>query len=623
MKGKHSVIHRRLGLGKLARCISLGLIGIMSTTSSMASISPRPMEYLNRGLVALERSNDVYLSWRMLGTDDENIGFNLYRNGEQINESPITTSTNYVDEDGTVSDTYTVETILDSGSEMSDKATVWSLKEPYRNPGKPKITFKRIPLPSAPENEGITYTPGDMSVGDLDGDGQYELIFEWEPSSGVHSYVEAIDLDGNSLWRIDCGPNTDKQILNIMVYDLNEDGKAEVAMLTGPGTKDGTGSYLSKGPAANDDDSLVIERVSGHLMEDPQYISLFNGETGKEMATVNLWPAIGPIEDMKATWGDSYGKRSASRKGAVLYDVDNGPMLVYSRGVYSRIGMAAYKWDGANTLTTVWKFDSDDEGNEEYAGQGNHSVAVGDVDEDGSDELTYGAMAIDNDGTGLYSTGRGHGDSHAIGDLMPDRDGIEFFQPHENSTYGIDMRDAKTGEILWEVLSSNDVGRAWAADVNSDYRGSEIAAVGLGSFDVYGNQLSESYNSYLQPLYFDGDVQQELRGGASVNGDKRLFTGWYYGAKTIHSSKNDANLVADILGDWREEIIFPNVDNTELLLFSSWFETDHKNYTLMHDPMYRMNVAVQNVGYNQPAHVSYYFPDGAPTPNIRLIKADK
>lgn len=623
MKGKHSVIHRRLGLGKLARCISIGLIGIMSTTSSMASISPRPMEYLNRGLVALERSNDVYLSWRMLGTDDANIGFNLYRNGEQINESPITTSTNYVDEDGTVSDTYTVETILDSGSEMSDKATVWSLKEPYRNPGKPKIPFKRIPLPSAPENEGITYTPGDMSVGDLDGDGQYELIFEWEPSSGVHSYVEAIDLDGNSLWRIDCGPNTDKQILNIMVYDLNEDGKAEVAMLTGPGTKDGTGSYLSKGPAANDDDSLVIERVSGHLMADPQYISLFNGETGKEMATINLWPAIGPTEDMKATWGDSYGKRSASRKGAVLYDADNGPMLVYSRGIYSRIGMAAYKWDGANTLTTVWKFDSDDEGNEEYAGQGNHSVAVGDVDEDGSDELTYGAMAIDNDGTGLYTTGRGHGDSHAIGDLMPDRDGIEFFQPHENSTYGIDMRDAKTGEILWEVLSSNDVGRAWAADVNSDYRGSEIAAVGLGSFDVYGNQLSESYNSYLQPLYFDGDVQQELRGGASVNGDKRLFTGWYYGAKTIHSSKNDANLVADILGDWREEIIFPNVDNTELLLFSSWFETDHKNYTLMHDPMYRMNVAVQNVGYNQPAHVSYYFPDGAPTPNIRLIKADK
>ncbi|XAW89851.1 rhamnogalacturonan lyase [Vibrio sp. CDRSL-10 TSBA] len=593
MKSKNIKLKQRSKLSQLALSCTLGLLGSMAPLHAKSDDNTRPMEYLDRGLVALERSDGVYLSWRMLGADNRDIGFNLYRNGEQINTTPITTSTNYLDEDGSASDTYSVETVLSTGNEVSNSVSVWELQSPYLSPTKSKVPFKRIPLPEAPQNDDITYTPGDMSVGDLDGDGQYELIFEWEPSSGLHSYVEAIDLDGNSLWRIDCGPNTTKQILNIMVYDLNEDGKAEVAMTTGPGTIDGTGSYLSQGPAADDDDTLVIERTSGHMMSDPSYITLFNGETGKEMATVNYWPAIGATEDMEATWGDDYGKRSASKKAAVLYDAEQGPLLVFARGIYSRIGMAAYKWDGANSLTTVWKFDSDDEGNEGYAGQGNHSVAVGDVDNDGSDELTYGAMAIDNDGSGLYTTQRGHGDAHAIGDLIPDRDGLEFFQPHENSTYGIDMRDAATGEILWEVLSSDDVGRAWAADVTADYRGSEVAAVGLGTFDAEGNSLDTDYNSYNQPIYFDGDVQQEMRSGSNISGSTRLLTGWYYGAATVHDSKNDANLVADILGDWREEVIFPNVDNTELLLISTWIETEHKNYTLMHDPMYRMNVVVQ------------------------------
>ena len=192
----------------------------------------------------------------------------------------------------------------------------------------------------------------------------------------------------------------------------------------------------------------------------------------------------------------------------------------------------------------------------------------------------YGACAIDHDGTGLYSTGRGHGDSHHLTDHDPDRPGLEYYQGHENGTYGISMRDAATGEIIWEVLSTADVGRAWAADVNSDYRGSEVVSISTDDYDCKGNLIPTAYNSYDQPVYFDGDVQRELRSGASVNGDGRLFTGWYYGATTIHSSKDDANLVADIIGDWREEIILPRYDYQALILFTSWFPTERKKLYL-------------------------------------------
>lgn len=600
----------------------LVLVAIIATGFLYAQ---RPMEYLDRGLVAMETDSYVYLSWRMLGTDNANIGFNIYRNATKINISPITATTNFSDVNGTVTDTYYIETIQEEGGVVKSKeVAVWALQPPTENPGKDYVPFKHIPLPDPPVLDGATFIPGDMSVGDLDGDGDYELIFEWESSTTRNSFIEAIDLDGNSLWRINGGHNTSTNKLCFMVYDLDQDGKAEVACKTGPGTMDGTGSYLSLGPAATDDDSVVLARHNNetHLLEDPAYITVFNGETGKEMTTVNYWPSIGAFEDMYATWGDSYGKRSSSIKSAVLYDKNLGPLLVFSRGIYTRIAMRAYTWNGTR-LAEAWTFDSNDYPYPQYNGEGNHSVCVGDVDNDGSDELIYGACAINNDGTGLYSTLRGHGDSHHLGDHDPDRSGLEYFQPHEDDTHGISMRDAATGEILWEYLSADDIGRGWAADVDPNHRGAEISAVTFPNYDTKGNEITTEYNAYYQPIYFDGDVQRELRKGMAINGvvggPSRIFTGWYYGAETLHGTKQDANLVADILGDWREEVIFKHMNNTELLLFSTWLPTARKNYTLMHDPTYRMNIVVQNVGYNQPSNVGYYFPDGAPDPNIYMI----
>lgn len=593
---------------------------LLLVSFAMNSYATRPMEFLDRGLVGLEVSNGVFLSWRMLGTDVPDIGFNLYRNGAKINSTPITTSTNYIDANGKYSDKYKVETIIPDGqNETSAEITPWPRTAPSHPDasGKPWLARMEIPLPEPPVENGVVYTPGDMSVGDLDGDGDYEIIFEWE---GTIPYLEAIDLEGHSYWRINCGPNTTYNGICPLIYDFDGDGKAEMACKTGPGTIDGTGNYLSKGPASIDDDMDTLIRISGHLMEDPSYITIFNGETGQEMATINYYPPIGAVEDMEETWGDTYGKRSASVKAAILYDKEKGPMMVFARGIYTRIAMGAYTWDGKQ-LHQQWLFDSEKYPEGQYYYEGSHSLAVADVDNDGSDELMYGACAIDNNGKGLYSTGYHHGDSHALGDLMPDRPGMEFFMPHEDDTHGLSMRDAATGEIIWEVPSPGDIGRAWAADVDPKYRGCEISST-LDSYnrDCNGDTIPTSYNPYFYPVYFDGDVQRELRKSDAVNGDSRLFTGWYYRATTIHSSKNDANLVADIFGDWREEIIFKRDDDKAFVVFSTWIPTERKNYTLMHDPAYRMQIATQNVGYNQVANVSYYFADGAPIPDISLVK---
>ncbi|GAO29452.1 hypothetical protein [Geofilum rubicundum] len=606
---------------KLSTLILTLLLQWMLVVPVMAQ---RPMEFLDRGLVAMETNNGIFLTWRMVGTDPADVGFNLYRDGEKINSSPITSKTNYRDAAGSVASMYTVETIVENGdNEWSAESEVWPLYPPVANPGKDYVPLKRIPLPPAPVRDGVAYTPGDMSVGDLTGDGRYELVFEWESNSGTHSCMDAIDLDGNHLWRVQGGPNVSTAKLNILVYDLNMDGRAEVAILSGPGTIDGKGNYLSKGVAADYDPEMVIPRPSGRLMEDPQFITVFDGLTGEEMATTEHWPPLGPVSQHDATWGDNYGHRASSLKGGVIYTLEHGPLLVYQRGVYTRVGLAAHKWDVEDGLEMVWSFDSYAAGNSAYSAQGNHSVVVGDLDGDGNDEYIYGAAAINHDGSGLYSTGFGHGDSHALADHDPYVDGLEYFQTHENNVYGISMRKAGTGEILWQVDNPGDIGRGWAADVDPRYPGSEAVGIGLGNFNKSGFVMSTDYNAYDQPLYFDGDIQKDLRNGGNINGGYsggRHLTSWYYGASTIHSTKSDANLVADIIGDWREEVIFRENSNEAFLIFSSWFPTERKNYTLMHDPVYRMTVAVQNVGYNQPAHVGYYFPDGAPVPDIEIVK---
>jgi rhamnogalacturonan endolyase len=588
----------------------------------LGAAEPRPVEYLDRGLVALEQQGGVFLSWRMLGTDSRDVAFHLYRNGIQVTASPLAESTNYFDANGKTEDRYAVAVVADGlPSDRSGDVAVWPRKtasdpEAVRR-RRAGVPYLEIPLAEPPTERHVA---GDMSVGDLDGDGRYEIVFEWE---GNEPWIEAVTLEGKQLWRIACGPNTRSNGLCMLVYDFDGDGQAELACKTGPGTRDGLGNFLSKGPAATDDDSVILDNPSKHLVIDQAYITIFKGATGEELTTVHYEPALGARDAMQANWGDTHGYRAASVKAAVLHHKDLGPLLVFTRGIYTRIAMVAYRWDGLE-ITKVWTFDTrDDAKYAGYEGMGNHSVAVGDVDNDGSDELIYGACAIDHDGTGLYTTGRGHGDTHALADHIPDRPGLEFYQGHENSTYGISMRDAATGEILWEILSKADVGRAWAADVTPSYRGSECTSIISPNLDCRGKPIETTYNPYDSLIYFDGDVQHDIRSRTVIEDGSgkrgRILTGYHFAAADIHSTKHDANLVADILGDWREEVVFRRNDNRALLVFSTWIPTDRKNPTLMHDPVYRMNIVVQNIGYNQPAHVGYCFADGYPDPHVTMV----
>lgn len=587
-----------------------------------AAAEPRSMEFLDRGLVALEVQGGVFLSWRMLGTDSPGVAFHLYRNSCQVTPQPITAVTNHVDRQGKAGDTYAVGVAVDGGPAAPlTSVAVWPRRPPRaaeavkrRAPG---AAYLEIPLAPPP---GDKHVPGDMSVGDLDGDGQYELVFIWE---GPSPWIEAVALDGRQLWRIACGPNTRSNGLALLVYDFNSDGKAEVACKTGPGTRDGVGNFLSVGPAADDDDTAVLPNATKHLLVDEAYATIFEGATGKELTTIRYEPALGTSEEMQANWGDGHGYRASSVKAAVLHHKDHGPLLVFTRGIYTRIAMAAFRWDGKD-LKRVWTFDTKGHPNyAKYEGMGNHSAAVGDLDGDGSDELIYGACAIDHDGTGLYTTGRGHGDTHALGDLIPDRPGLEFYQGHENSTYGISMRDAATGEIIWEILSRADVGRAWAGDVTPAYPGAECTSIISPNLDCHGKEIDTRYNPYDGLIYFDGDVQRDIRKRTAIEDGSgslgRILTGYHFDAADLHSTKHDANLVADILGDWREEVVFRRSDNRALMVFTTWIPTARKNPTLMHDPTYRMNVVVQNIGYNQTAEVGYAFAAGPPEPAITIV----
>ncbi len=579
----------------------------------------RLMENLDRGVVAVNRGDDVFISWRILGTEPQDIAFNIYRNSEKINAEPITESSNYVDDDGGAGDTYHVTSIVDgTESQPSKSVDVWDRP------------FMSIPLNRPSDGPGGgSYEPNDLSCGDLDGDGDYELVIKWSPSNARdnsqsghtdNTLLEAVTLDGTSLWRIDLGVNirSGAHYTQFMVYDLDSDGKAEVACKTAPGTRDGTGAYLSDGPAANDDDQEDYRNAGGYILRGPEYLTVFNGETGAEMATVEYIPERG--DNIDALWGDDYGNRVDRFLACIAYLDGEGPSLVMCRGYYTRTVLAAWDWDGSQ-LSHRWTFDSN-EGYGSYAGQGAHSLSVGDVDGDGADEIMYGACAIDNDGTGMYSTGYGHGDATHLGDFDPDRPGLEFFMPHEGGTWGISYRDAATGEMILSIRDSRDVGRGVAADVHPDHRGAEIWASGHGPFDCKGDRISLSTSSTNFLAYWDGDVHRELLDGTTItdviNG-RLLFAS---NAGKNNGTKSNPGLAADILGDWREEVIWRHENNNALLVYTTTIPTERKNYTLMHDPVYRLSVAWQNVAYNQPTHVGYYFPDGAPVPDITLVNGE-
>lgn len=626
---------------KLLTCFSFSCLLLVQVSAQ------RQMEALDRGVVAVRNAEGkVFLSWRMMGTEPQDVAFNVYRsvNGKtkMLNKQPITNVTHFVDGDidMTMQASYSVSTVKQGKEESRSKT--FHLREGNQ------------PYFSIPLQTPAGYSVNDGSVGDLDGDGEYEIVIHQTGRGRDNSHrgetdppiFQAYKLDGTLLWTINLGKNIREgaHYTQFMVYDLDGDGRAEVAMKTADGTVDGKGVVI--GDATKD-----WRNKDGYILAGPEFLTVFDGQTGAAISTTDYIPArhgnINPTtEELKEVWGDGYGNRMDRFLAGVAYLDGKTPSLIMSRGYYTRSVIAAFDFKNGK-LQKRWVFNSDDPskpGNRAYRGQGNHNLTIADVDEDGKDEIVFGAMVVDDDGKGLFSTGFGHGDAQHVTDLDPSRPGFEVFGIQERfDDAGARMFDARTGEVLWKKASvkagddGEGPGRGLAIDIDPRYPGAECWVFGAGIsglYDAKGNLITKrTPPSCNMGIFWDGDVLRELLDGTRIDkwlyekdSVQRLLDAAVFNCVRNNGTKSNPVLSADILGDWREEVIYRTADNKELRIFTTSIPTDKKFYTLMHDPQYRLSIAWQNVAYNQPPHTGFHFGEGMknpPKPNIVLVQPKK
>ncbi|TWI69467.1 rhamnogalacturonan endolyase [Pseudoduganella lurida] len=574
----------------------------------------RQVERLDRGLVALPAGGGIFLSWRVLGSDAADTRFNVYRDDVKLNAAPLDAS-NFTDAGGNASARYTIRPVVKDKEvkTLGSSATVWN------------AAWLRIPVQqpaggTTPDGVAYTYEMNDGTPADLDGDGKYELVVKWQPTNAKdnsqsgytgNTYVDAYRLDGTRLWRIDLGRNirAGAHYTTIVAYDLDGDGRAEVMLKTADATVDGAGTVI--GNAAAD-----YRNSAGYILSGPEFLTVFDGRTGKALATTDYLPARGTV----SSWGDNYGNRVDRFLGGVAYLDGQRPSAVFSRGYYTRAVVAAWDWrDGQ--LTSRWVFDTNNEG-AAARGQGAHWFSVADVDGDARDDIIYGAATIGSDGHLMYTTGLCHGDALHVGKFDPQRAGLQVYMVHETpSCYGTassGMHDAATGRLLWSVPATSDVGRGVCADVDPAYLGEECWATRGGLMAADGREISTTRPGRVNfASWWDGDPLRELLDATSI--DKwdpatgtsvRLLDAGPQNAASNNGTKSTPVLSADLFGDWREEVVWRTADNTALLVYSTTIPTTHRIPTLMHDPQYRAQVAGQNAGYNQPPHPSFYLGDG-------------
>ncbi|SDK59999.1 hypothetical protein SAMN05421874_10920 [Nonomuraea maritima] len=750
-------IRRAIATGLTALlCLPLAALPAAAAGKGAAGRHPGPgirLEHLDRGLVAVPTSDGVFLSWRLLG--DEVSGhsasgmtgadFRVYRDGRPV--ATVTDSTNVHDPAGTPASEYRVAPVV-KGREgrRSDATTPW-IKSFYDLPlHKPADGV-------TPAGESYTYAANDLSVGDVDGDGQYEYVVKWDPSNSKdvsqrgytgNTYVDTYELDGTLRWRLDLGVNirSGAHYTQFLVYDFDGDGRSEMMLKTAPGTRiikygpdgrvvserhitmprdDVKAGYSHRDDyrmSADDYFDHVVEmfegwhehpevraghwpatleqafgieprysyplshndavalatyfvdtyapsrsannrlrEFAGFVVDGPEYLSVFEGATGKELQTVHYKPGRG---DDGLLWGDYAMARiePANRVdrflSSVAYLDGRRPSAIFARGYYTRTTLAAYDWDGRR-LKQVWYVDSGHVpmanpfnaaphggagSNPEYADlttQGFHSMSVADVDGDGRQEIVYGAATIDDDGDLLYSSfaeappqsgvpGQnvrlGHGDAMHVGDFDPDRPGLEIWTVHEGAAsapYGWALRDAATGEVIHGGYSGVDTGRGMVGDIDPDIRGVETWSsmppdqqVQAGLWSARGEYLGRDAPGTNMSIRWGADMTTQIVNGSGTQTPTvddwkrgRLLTA--EGTLTNNGTKGNPGLVADVFGDWREELLVRTADSTAVRVFLSTEVTDRKLYTLMHDPQYRVEIARQQTAYNQPAYPSFSF----------------
>ena len=600
--------------------------------SIFAFSQPYSGEKLSRGLIGIPTEEGMYFSWRMTLEDAAGLQFDLYRSSGggaevKVNKEPIDRTSDFLDRtvDYTVDNRWTLKA-------TTGEVTTWTrLKGEERNP------YLSVPV-CKPEDgeiagESFTYTANDCSVGDLDGDGEYEIILKWSPSNSKrppqrgftgNTYLDAYKMDGTRLWRIDLGLNvrSGAATTNFLVFDFDGDGCAEICCKTGDGTVDGLGHRIGDAQA----DWRTWDKKSptyGKIVNGPEYLTVFEGRTGKELDSKEYIPTRYPLDGWGGVGGncgnDNTGGRSDRFTAGVAFLDGKTPSPVMVRGWYGRTVVAAWTFTNG-ALKHTWTFDSAAPGWEAYSGMGNHSVTVADFDGDGCDEICVGAMTVDHDGKGLFTTGLRHGDALHAGRFIPSRQGMQVFGVHENEgdneivkrTPAVAMFDGATGEIIWQDGLGQDAGRGVAADIDPRYDGAEcwcnIGGLRRGDTgEIISNRKPDSCNF---TIYWDADPLAELLDHVSIskwnwNAESTDLLLKAEGVVSNNGTKGNPCLSGDILGDWREEVIWPSEDQTELRIYSTTIPAVDRRATWMNDRQYRLAIAWQNVAYNQPPHPSF------------------
>lgn len=580
------------------------------------------VERLGRGAVAVRTSPDtVMVGWRYLSSDPLRVAFNVYRDGERLTPEPVAVSTQFFDPNAsTRAARYEVRPVVD-GRELPDGRGACVL------PADAPCGYLEIPLqqPEAqlmPDGSSCSYVANDASAGDVDGDGEMEIVLKWEPTNAKDNshggftgtvFLDAYKMDGRRLWRIDLGRNirAGAHYTQFMVYDLDGDGSAEVVAKTADGTVDGRGKVIGD-PEADYRMGVgdTLPGRKGYIASGPEFLTVFSGRTGEALQTIDYIPPRGRLDD----WGDNYANRSERYLAAVAYLDGRHPSVVMCRGYYTRSVLAAFDWDGRQ-LKSRWVFDTDSARWASYAGQGNHNLRVADVDGDGCDEITYGSCAIDHDGTGLYNTGMGHGDALHLTAFDPSSDRLQVWDCHENRRDGSDFRDAATGKVIFQLPSGKDVGRCMAADIDPTNYGVEMWSSASGGIrNIKGEVVCDSPKGLPvnMAVWWDGDLLREMLDHETVS--KYDWTARecrplakFDGCSFNNGTKSNPCLQGDIVGDWREEVVVRTADSKALRVYVSPLPTAYRFHTFLEDRPYRLSIVTENVAYNQPTQPGFYF----------------
>jgi hypothetical protein len=549
-------------------------------------------ERINRGMLALNAGDGkVYLGWRLLKSDPEGIAFNVYRStaggaAVKLNGQPLTATTDFVDDDASLdqANAWFVKPVV-KGRELavSEQAALEG--------NAPVQQYQSIPLRD--DVRGVSM----VAIGDLDADGVYDFVVKHPgggkdpgrmgPNRGSYKYDGYNGKTGEFMWRIDLGWNVDMGIwwTPMIVRDLDGDNKAEVCVRTS--------DYAAT------QDEMLPSGQTGFLLDAPEYLAVYSGETG-ELIDKAPWIELGKVQD----WGDNTGNRASRHMMGVAYLDGKTPAVFAVRGTYGMMKVDAYVLENRK-LRKVWRW-TNERAPFMYQGQGQHTVKAADIDGDGMDEIINGSLAIDNDGKAMWGTGLGHGDRSYLGDIDPDRPGWEIWyiieEPHPRN--GACLVDARTGQIIFGAdapNNDNELGSCMAADIDPSLPGLEVAG-GRFYYSAKGQRISGEVPPQGLMAWWDADLLREFVG-------RRGLTKWNNGSQVrVEGTSVGGNVqqVADILGDWREELVVAT--GGELQICSTVIPARDRRVCLMQDPLYRMDVCHHTMGYTNRHYpmTSYY-----------------